>query len=135
MKATRTKRGTTGGWAGDMKLKKLKAARAKWLENQQAQQRPEWDLQLIAIPLARHRQAVTVKVKTKEGWMPRNEDEYDPKKCMCGSGLEKGEEYDAITRLARRPDRGATCKMESGKGAVRGFAPSDRAAPFSRRRF
>ena len=27
--------------------------------------------------------------------MPRNEDEFDPKKCMCGSGLEKDEEYDA----------------------------------------
>ena len=36
MKAQRTKRGTTGGWAADMRLKKLKAARAKWLEKQQA---------------------------------------------------------------------------------------------------
>ena len=36
MKATRTRRGHSG-WAGDMKLKKLKAARAKWLEKQQAQ--------------------------------------------------------------------------------------------------
>ena len=35
-----------GGWAQDMKLKKLKAARAKSLENQQARQR--LDLQLIA---------------------------------------------------------------------------------------
>ena len=31
MKATRTKHGAYGGWAGDMKLKKLKAAGAKWL--------------------------------------------------------------------------------------------------------
>ena len=37
-----------GGWAQDMKLKKLKAARAKWLENQQARQRPHEGLQLIA---------------------------------------------------------------------------------------
>ena len=36
MKAQRTKRGTTGGWAAEMRLKKLKAARAKWLEKQQA---------------------------------------------------------------------------------------------------
>ena len=27
--------------------------------------------------------------------MPRSEDDFDPKKCMCGSGLEKDEEYDA----------------------------------------
>ena len=40
MKAQRTRRGTDGGWAGDMKLKKLKAARAKWLKTQQAHQRP-----------------------------------------------------------------------------------------------
>ena len=38
---------------------------------------------------------MTVKVRTKEGWMPRSEDDYDPKKCSCGSGLEKDEEYDA----------------------------------------
>ena len=40
MKATRTRRGNSG-WAGDMKLKKLKAARAKWLEKQQAPQRQQ----------------------------------------------------------------------------------------------
>ena len=27
--------------------------------------------------------------------MPRSEDDFDPKKCLCGSGLEKDEEYDA----------------------------------------
>lgn len=27
--------------------------------------------------------------------MPRNEDDFDPKKCRCGSGLEKDAEYDA----------------------------------------
>ena len=27
--------------------------------------------------------------------MPRSEDDFDPKKCSCGSGLEKDEEYDA----------------------------------------
>ena len=42
MKATRTKRGTSGGWAADMRLKKLKAARAKWLEKQQAPLRKAW---------------------------------------------------------------------------------------------
>lgn len=34
-----------GGWAKDMKLKKLKAAREKWLEGQS---RPQEKLQLIA---------------------------------------------------------------------------------------
>ena len=27
--------------------------------------------------------------------MPRNDDDFDPKKCLCGSGLEKDAEYDA----------------------------------------
>ena len=27
--------------------------------------------------------------------MPRSEDDFDPKKCSCSSGLEKDEEYDA----------------------------------------
>ena len=52
-----------GGWAQDMKLKKLKAARAKWLEKQQTQQRPNDDLQLIANSrpqLAEHHDSGTV---------------------------------------------------------------------------
>jgi hypothetical protein len=48
MKAKRTRRGTDGGWAEDMKLKKLHAAREKWLEKQQAPLRKPDDLQLIA---------------------------------------------------------------------------------------
>ena len=46
-KTMKAQRKGPGGWAQDMKLKKLKAARAKWLENQQARERPN-DLQLIA---------------------------------------------------------------------------------------
>ena len=46
-----------------MKLKKLKAARAKWLENQQAQQRPNEDLQLIA-----NSARATPVLWTRDGW-------------------------------------------------------------------
>jgi hypothetical protein len=95
MKAKRTRRGTSGGWAGDMRLKKLKAAREKWLQKQQAQQRPQDYLQLIANSVCPVPSCCAVKVKTKEGWMPKGEDDFDPKKCSCGSGLEKDAEYDA----------------------------------------